>query len=302
MKIKLEKQHYQWGLTAFLVVVCSMLFFFAIFRSNAVADIIGLIVGVMSPIIYGLVMAYLLCPIYNQTVSKSYAVLNKGKYKFKHDLMMAKVVGSIVSVVILLVVIGGVLWMIIPGLVESIIKVVEILPSGLEQFNAWIDVKFNKLPFMKDTLDELSQNMTGYLIDFVTNKVLPESGSLVASVSGTIIGALSKMLQFLIGIIVCVYFLNIKDTLAAQAKKLIVAFCKEKRAEEILAGAAYTNKTFSGFISGKIIDSIIIGILCFIVMTIFGWEYSLLISCIIGITNIIPFFGPFIGAVPSALL
>ena len=90
--------------------------------------------------------------------------------------------------------------------------------------------------------------------------------------------------------------------MGAQAKKIIVAHFKESTAEEILQGAEYTNKTFGGFISGKIIDSAIIGILCFIIMSIFGWEYSLLISCIIGITNIIPFFGPFIGAIPSALL
>lgn len=83
---------------------------------------------------------------------------------------------------------------------------------------------------------------------------------------------------------------------------MIVAFFSEHTAKEILDGASFTNKTFGGFINGKIIDSLIIGLLCFVCMTIFGWEYTLLISCIVGITNIIPFFGPFIGAIPSALL
>ena len=105
-----------------------------------------------------------------------------------------------------------------------------------------------------------------------------------------------------IAIIICVYFLNSKDTFAAQIKKIILSVFKKNTADEILQGAAFTNKTFGGFINGKLIDSLIIGIICFIVMSIFGWEYTLLISCIIGITNIIPFFGPFIGAIPSALL
>lgn len=302
MKIKLEKQHYQWGLTAFLVIICSVIAFFLIFRIDAVGNTFRIMIGVLSPFIYGLVMAYLLCPIYNFFVSRSYSLLNRGKYKFKHDLTFSKVIGTLVSVFVMIVVIAGILWMIIPGLVDSIVKVIEMLPTGLEKFTAWVDVKFANLPIAKETIDDWSKNATDYLIDFATNTVLPHSGTLAASISGTLLGALGAMMDFIIGMIICVYFLNIKDTLAAQAKKLIVAHFKESRAEAILEGADYTNRTFGGFISGKIIDSAIIGILCFIVMSIFGWEYSLLISCIIGITNIIPFFGPFIGAIPSALL
>ena len=301
-KIELEKKHLQWGLTAFLVLVCSALVLVGLYRVDALGRFFGVLVSVLSPILYGLVMAYLLCPIYNFTVSKTYAGLNRGKLKFKHDMTTSKVVGTIVSMAILLIVIGGVLWMILPGLFESVINVIKILPSGLDKFTAWVDVKFAHMPFAQQTIDEWSQNITSYLIDYATNTILPKSSSMVASISGTLIGAFNMMFDFSIGVIVCVYFLNIKDTLGAQAKKVIIAHFKENRAESILEGAEFTNKTFGGFISGKIIDSVIIGIICFIVMTIFGWEYSLLISCIVGITNIIPFFGPFIGGIPSALL
>ena len=302
MKIKLEKQHYQWGLTAFLVVICCFIVFFLLYRADSVGHGISKIGDAIEPLVYGMVMAYLLCPIYNFIVSRSYSLINKGKYKFKHDLTMAKVVGTIVSLAILLIAIAGVLWMIIPGLFDSIMKVIDIIPDAMRSFTKWVDVKFANLPVAKDYLDQLSSNITQYAIDFATNTILPNSANMAAAISGTVFGAIGFFMNFLIGIIVCVYVLNIKDTLAAQAKKIIVAHFKEKTAEEILEGADYTNRTFGGFISGKIIDSIIIGILCFIVMSIFGWEYSLLISCIIGITNIIPFFGPFIGAIPSALL
>ena len=302
MKIRLEKQHYQWGLTIFLVILACFIVFFMLLRADSVSDGRGKIANALTPIIYGMVMAYLLCPIYNFAVSRSYSLFNKGKYKFKHDLTIAKIVGTAISIAILLVAIAGVLWMIIPGLIDSIMKVIDILPGAMTTFTNWIDVKFASLPVAKDYIDQISDNITDYAIDFATNTILPNSGNMAAAISGTVFGAIGFFMNFIIGIIVCVYFLNIKDTLGAQAKKVIVAHFKEKTAEEILQGAEYTNKTFGGFISGKIIDSIIIGILCFIIMSIFGWEYSLLISCIIGITNIIPFFGPFIGAIPSALL
>ena len=115
-------------------------------------------------------------------------------------------------------------------------------------------------------------------------------------------GVFNVVKNFFLGIIICVYFLNSKENFAAQMKKIIMAVFSRKAADEIVQGAHFTNRTFGGFINGQIIDSFIIGLICFIVMTLFGWEYTLLISCIIGITNIIPFFGPFIGAIPSALL
>lgn len=302
MKIRLEKQHFQWGITAFLVILCSVIAFFALFRADVLGHFINTCINVLAPFIYGLVMAYLLCPIYNVSVRKSYQIINKGKYKFKHDLTVSKVIGTIISMAVMLIAIGGIIWMILPGLIDSLINVIDILPSGLEKFTAWVDVKFANLPIAKETIDEWSNTVTQYLIDYATNTIIPHTGSLAVAVSDKVIGAFGVVFNFFIGIIVCVYFLNIKDTLGAQTKKFIVANFKESTAEEILEGADYTNRTFAGFISGKIIDSAIIGIICFIVMSIFGWEYSLLISCIIGITNIIPFFGPFIGAIPSLLL
>ncbi len=302
MKVKLEKKHYQWGLTAFMVIVCSVLLFFALYRFNIIYEGIKIFVKVLEPFIYGLVMAYLLCPIYNFSVCRCYALMNRGKYKFKYDLTFSKAVGSIISLAILITVIMGVLWMIIPGLIESLVNVVDIIPSAVERFSAWIDVKFADLPVAKGTIDEWTQSLTDGIMQFAKDKILPQADSVVLSISGTVLEAVGTLLNFLIGIIVCGYFLNIKDTLAAQAKKFIVATFNENRAEEFLAGAAYTNRTFGGFINGKIIDSAIIGIICFICMSIFQWEYTLLISCIVGITNIIPFFGPFIGAIPSALL
>ena len=301
-RIRLEKQHYQWGLTAFLVIVACVLVFFAIYRFDVIQRFFQFAGNVLAPFIYGLVMAYLICPIYNATVRGTYSLLNRGNVEVKHDMELSKGVGTVVSVLVIIIVLAGVFWMIIPGLVDSIVNIVEILPSATRKMSAWLEMKLSRLPVDEATLDEWLDNLMSRTLEFVTNIVLPHSQSLATSVSHGVLGAVGFLMDFVIGIIISAYFLNSKDTFLAQIKKVIVASFKEKTAEEIFRGAAYTNKTFGGFISGKIIDSIIIGIICFLVMTLFGWEYALLISCIIGLTNIIPIFGPFIGAIPSTLL
>ena len=301
-KIRLEEKHYQWGLTAFLVIICCVLVFFAIYRFDIVRNVVSFVIRILSPFIYGLVMAYLLGPIYNFSVRGTYSLVTKSRFEIKHDMAIAKSVGTIISVLLILVVLAGVSWMILPGLVSSIMNVVEILPAGLQKLGVWMDLRLQKLPIAQETIDELIKSLQDWAIKFATDTLLPQSKNLASGVSQGVMGAVNFVMDFLIGIIISVYFLNSKDTFLAQIKKLILATFKEKTAEEIFEVGAYTNRTFGGFISGKIIDSAIIGLICFCVMSIFGWEYTLLISCIVGITNIIPFFGPFIGAIPSALL
>ena len=301
-RIKLETKHYQWGLTAFLVVVCCVLAFFAIYRFDVIQKFFGFAGNILAPFIYGLVMAYLVCPIYNFTVQRTYSLLSNGRIKIKQDLALAKGIGTVVSIFTYLVVIIGVAWMIIPGLVNSIVGIIDMLPSSANEMATWLNHHLSKLPVDQATIDEWLEDSMDKIVDFGTNIVLPHSQSLASGVTHGVIGAVGFVTDFIIGIIISVYFLNSKDTFLAQIKKAILASFKEDTAEEIFEGAKFTNKTFGGFISGKIIDSIIIGIICFLVMSIFRWEYALLISCIVGLTNIIPFFGPFIGAIPSTLL
>ena len=302
MKVSFDEKHIKWGFTAFLVILCSIIVFFAIYRMSDVSHIVSKVVSILTPFIYGLVMAYLLCPVYNFTVRNIYAFLKRPKREIPKAAAVSKAVGTIAALVLLLVIIGGILWMIIPGLIDSIIKIIKLLPSSMESLKDWLDLRMTRMPGLKDILDGWINNFTDNAISFVTDKILPEYGAIASSISSGVIGVINVVKNFFIGIIICAYFLNSKETFAAQMKKIIMSVFRKETADEILEGAHFTNRTFGGFINGKIIDSLIIGILCFIFMSIFGWEYTLLISCIIGITNIIPFFGPFIGAIPSALL
>lgn len=302
MKIRLDERHIKAGATAFLVILCSILVFFAIYRIKTVEEVLGMLAGVLMPFIYGLVMAYLLCPVYNFTVRNTYVLLNRGKRRFPRSLTVSKALGTIVAVILLFVVVIGVLWMIVPGLIDSIIKIIEMLPSSMSVLQDWLDEKLIHYPQARVMADGLIDNFIDHATVFVTETLLPEYTSIAIGISEGVLGILNIIKNLFIAVIICAYFLNSKDTFAAQIKKFIVAVCKEDTAEEIMQGAAFTNRTFGSFINGKVIDSAIIGVICFVCMSIFGWEYTLLISCIVAITNIIPFFGPFIGAVPSALL
>lgn len=302
MRFQFEEKYIKLGITIFVVAAACILVFFGIYRFDTLSALIGTVTGILTPFIYGLVFAYLLCPIYNLITRNLYSLVSVRAKKPKKALSLSKGIATFVSMLAFLVVIVGICWMIIPGLVESIMHIVTILPDSMNHLVDWIDAKTIRYPQLQDTLENWINLFTNNVITYVEEKMIPGYMEVATSISTGVFGVINVLKNFFIGIIICIYFLNSKDLFAAQSKKLILATLSERRAERLLNGAAFTNKTFGGFINGKIIDSMIIGVICFIVMTIFGWEYPLLISCIIGLTNIIPFFGPFIGAVPSALL
>lgn len=302
MRLNFEETHKKWGLTAFLVILSSMLAFVVIFRFKSLADVFDVILTILTPFIYGLVFAYLLCPIYNFVTRNLLSLFERKMRNAKRALTLSKGIATVASVTFFLVVIVGIGWMVLPGLVDSAVHIADILPSSVNNLMDWLGGKITSFPLAKDTLEALVNQITDQIVDYVQTKMVPSYMELATKISTSVYGVLVVLKNIFVGIIICVYFLNSKELFAAQTKKLIYATVRRERARSILDAATYTNKTFGGFINGKLMDSLIIGILCFIVMTLFGWEYPLLISCIIGVTNVIPFFGPFIGAIPSALL
>ena len=241
MKLNLEEKNVKWGLTAFLVILCGILIFFAVYRFAAVQKLTGLVMGILAPFIYGLVMAYLLCPVYNFTVRNVYGMLTRGGRKFPKALSAAKGVGTVVALAVLLTVVTGVLWMIIPGLIDSIVKIIDVLPESMSRLMEWADMKLQNFPVAQSRIDSWINHFTENAIQFVTEKVLPEYTTIATSVSAGLIGVLNVLKNFFIAIIICAYFLNSKDLFAAQSKKVIVAFFSEHTAKEILDGASFTN-------------------------------------------------------------
>ena len=186
---------------------------------------------------------------------------------------------------------------VLPQLIESIIGLVNNIPQYLNDLTKVTNEIFDDLNLQPEYIslitDKFGEAIT-YIITLISN--------LVPVIGNFIVGATSSILNIIIGIIVSIYILIDKEKFMALGKKIVYAICSENKAKFILRLATQSNMTFSRFIGGKILDSFIIGVLTFLILTIFKMPYILLISVIIGVTNIIPFFGPFIGGIPAAII
>lgn len=304
MKRLLENKHARLMFMIFIVGALLIIFNQIVGNYESFSDGVGTIKTIISPFIYGFVMAYLLSPIYNATVRGLYKLLGK-YFKNKQRLFsFCKLVASVVAVVCLIGAVAGLIALIVPQVIESLTGILKSLPQRLTQlsalFNDITSKMDNKRLAMK--MSEIYAQVQTNLIELAQTKLLPGMGTLVGQVSTQVILTLKTMMNVMIGVMACVYMLNSKERFQGQFKKVILATLPKEKAEAVFDFAKFTNRTFGGFINGKIIDSIIIGIICFILMKIFGFPYPILISAIIGITNVIPFFGPFIGAIPAAII
>lgn len=304
MKRLLENKHARLMFMIFIVGALLIIFNQIVGNYESFSEGVGTIKTIISPFIYGFVMAYLLSPIYNATVRGLYKLLGK-YFKNKQRLFsFCKLVASIVAVVCLIGAVAGLIALIVPQVIESLTGILKSLPQRLTQlsalFNDITSKMDNKRLAMK--MSEIYAQVQTNLIELAQTKLLPGMGTLVGQVSTQVILTLKTMMNVMIGVMACVYMLNSKERFQGQFKKVILATLPKEKAEAVFDFAKFTNRTFGGFINGKIIDSIIIGIICFILMKIFGFPYPILISAIIGITNVIPFFGPFIGAIPAAII
>ena len=304
MKRLLENKHARLMFMIFIVGALLIIFNQIVGNYESFSEGVGTIKTIVSPFIYGFVMAYLLSPIYNATVRGLYKLLGK-YFKNKQRLFsFCKLVASVVAVVCLIGAVAGLIALIVPQVIESLTGILKSLPQRLTQlsalFNDITSKMDNKRLAMK--MSEIYAQAQTNLIELAQTKLLPGMGTLVGQVSTQVILTLKTMMNVMIGVMACVYMLNSKERFQGQFKKVILATLPKEKAEAVFDFAKFTNRTFGGFINGKIIDSIIIGIICFILMKIFGFPYPILISAIIGITNVIPFFGPFIGAIPAAII
>lgn len=295
------RQQFSQGMTYFLVIVACVLFYFALLRLDAISGAATKIINVLKPIIYGLAIAYLLNPIV-KNVDRFFVPLLEKKLDRKKARKLSRGIGVIAAILFLIVLIVALCNMLIPELYKSIRDLIYTLPGQLSEM---VD-KFNHFQSKDTTTRVLIQNIleqgTESLQTWLRNDLLRQTNTLMSNLTVGVISIVNELLNFLIGLIVSVYVLFSKELFAAQCKKIVYALMKTNHANMMLHLAKKSNEIFGGFIIGKIIDSAIIGVLCFIGLTLLSMPYPLLVSVIVGVTNVIPFFGPYIGAIPSALL
>ena len=291
MKIVPNKKYNTVALYAALVIAANVLLIVAILKFDAIASVFGTLMRVLSPVIWGLIIAFLMNPIMVNTEK----LFKKKKEGSSGKLMRAFSV-TIASLVFLGIVVG-LLVIVVPELVESIKNLFNNMGNFRDKLENWIKNTFSNYPSLVDTATEKIDAFTKDA-SVIFEKIQPMMDDLVSGAWDV----LSFIKDFVLGFIVSIYMLCNKETLLAQIKKTIVSITKKSTCAKIMNVSSQANKVFSGFITGKIIDSIIIGLLCFIGLTLMGMPYNIMIAVIVGVTNIIPFFGPIIGAVPSTLL
>lgn len=299
------------GITAISVIVAATLVVFLFLERRAVGAAVNRIFSILAPIIYGAVLAFLMAPVYNYFQSRVHAGIRNRISSRKVVSGMSKTAGTAASLVFLAAVMISLSSMIIPQLYSSIMGIVYAMPTYVQNIYDWLTGLFADNPDLEASILLIYQQAVANLQAWTGNELIPNLQNLenlqglekiIGGVSSGVLNVVNVVKNFLIGIIVMIYLLNIKDVLFAQAKKIIYALFPLRIANATVEEFRFIHKIFSGFLIGKLIDSLIIGILCFICLNLMKMPFTLLISVIVGVTNIIPFFGPFIGAIPSAVL
>lgn len=287
------KENAYWK-TATLLLLCGgilILFSSLLGKTNFSAGF-SAINKTLAPIYVGIICAFLVCPVYNKIVALIYSK--------RPNLNLAKVIATIVCLIIVVGFISLLAYFMIPQVIQSCVNLTNTLPERATALSDWLSTHFPRFPQLATWVDNLSHTNTSELLRWTQKNVIGENAVGIATMVSTgVVSAVKYVINAFVGILIMIYILNYKETLFAIAKKIIAATCTEKKQQAWLEFSEIFNETFVGFIVGRIIDSAIIGVLTYVVLAIVGIPFAPMISLIVGVTNVIPFFGPFIGAIPS---
>lgn len=304
MKFRFDKKYLYWGITAFLVIVASILFYYILFHGSKLSHTVQAFIKIAMPIIDGFVLAYLITPILNKIEGKIIKPLYvKAKIPMSpKNKRRIRGFSILVTIVLILVVLYEFFSLVIPEVIRSIQSIIFQFPVYINNLNSWALGLMKNNPEFEKVLDDLLDQYSTKLVEYFNTNLLPHINDLIKTLSLSVIGIFKAFWNFIIGFIISIYLLGSKERFAGQSKKIVYALFDRKAGNELVTNFRFIHSTFIGFIGGKIIDSIIIGIICFICTSIIGTPYALLVSVIVGVTNVIPFFGPYIGAIPSTFL
>lgn len=291
-----QKAPYIYGMIAgFGAISLSVIFFFVLYRMQGIREVIDQILDILAPFVYGGAIAYLLRPVCNWYADILNSFLPKKLKKLSNG---AAVILSLLTGLLL---VYALIIMVAPQVVESAKTIWNTLPQEIDQLLVWLTAKYGENEALIEYFDT-GKDLYGMIDTWVKETLVPYATSLVSGVGQSVWSMLMFLKNFLIGIIVAVYLLASRHKFKKQGVMIVRSILKPKWADMVLEEIALVDKMFGGFIDGKIVDSAIIGVLCYIGCLIFRFPNALLVSVIVGITNVIPFFGPFIGAVPATLL
>ena len=308
------------GLTAFAVLAGGILLFFAVFHWGAVLKFLNLLSYTLRPVFYGMVLAFLLLPIqrgFNHLLTG--CVVGK-RTPGEQEQKLLRFLSTILSLTLAALIVYLLLSLVLPEVYRSIKGLVQACPDYFEKLQTLLAGFFENNPDIQALVlsyydraetyfeswfnAELLPNFEslGSTLSWLRQSILPNVTGVMSNVSAVLFGTLYLLKDLLVAVIVSIYLLMRKDVFAAQSKKLVYSIFPLRWAEGIVEETRRAYHILSGFINGKLLDSLIIGLIALVCCNLFGFPYPALVATIIGVTNIIPFFGPFIGAIPCAML
>ena len=291
-----QKTYLRWGVTITAAACAILVFYDTFFQDGVLFIFIEKLFGILKPVLYGLAMAYLLTPIVD-----FFDRLLRDRLGVKRAGLM-----RCLSILVTWLLALGLVYLLFSILIPELVASVSLLFSNLESYYrtiyTWVTQLVEDNPYISERVLTLVRDYYNELVDWVKNTVIPGAQVAIVAVTGGVLSVLVFAKDLLVGIVVSVYILARKETFGLHTRKLLYSLVSAPHYERALRATREADRIFSGFVRGKLLDSLIIGILCFIGMSILKYEYALLISFIVGVTNVIPFFGPMFGAIPSVLL
>lgn len=303
MKEENREKYLYPALFKILVLAAVIIIFFIFYRFGEFKSVITRVVDILKPFLYGAVLAYLLRPFCDFIEHRVRKLLDKHAPGMKRAGTVSRAAGIVGALILFAAIIYMFVALVFPQIISSITTIIQVLPENINRASAWLEQFARDNDTAKQVIDSASAMIQENVTNLTRgNKLMPNIQAIIAEVSMQVWSIIVLLKNFLIGIVVSVYLLSCKEKLAYQVKVILLGVFGEKWFQRIREEIHIVDGMFEGFINGKLIDSLIIGLICFFFMNIFKWPFAVLISTIIGVTNIIPFFGPFIGAVPAALL
>lgn len=287
--------------TLFIAFALSIVFFFLIFRIDGIKNFIGTIITILMPFIYGAVIAYILRPVCNFIEEFLLRLPDNitGNTVFKAVLNPFCV---LVSILLGLIVFYMFFAMVIPQIVDCITTLIKNAPDYMKSIQRWFEENLRNNDVLKNYAKDITEYLNSFINDKIQNDVMPNIQAIIGGVSSGVVSLIAVFYNIFMGTVFAVYLLAGRKKLAFQAKLIFNGVVGEKYCESIMEEIKYADRAFSSFINGKLLASLIIGVICFIFTAATNMPYGMLISVIIAFTNMIPFFGPFIGDIPSLLL
>ncbi len=299
MNINWNRKYLTIAVYSVCAVIVSAIAIMIIFNFDAVMSKLSVLGAVATPIVIGIFCAYLLNPLMTKIENGPLKKLSGSPEKKKRG--QARAISVTLTMLAVLLILALIIIMVIPQLVENIVVIIGNMDSYINTIKEWLNKIFEDNPalveFLGNPLDDFNQFIAGIWKQY-SNELM----GMVGNVAATVWAIIDTMKNVLLGLIISIYLLARKEMFIGQTKKLIFAFLKVERAQRFLAVCREASKKFLGSIIGKIIEAFIVAILCFIGCTVLQLPYSLLIAAIMFVFNLIPYVGPFIGAIPCTLL